>query len=82
MSSTYDRLVNLLSQGFGVEAHEVGPEDTFTDMELDSLALVELTLATQEEFGISLSDDDLNPHHTMAEAAEVVDTKLVTATSS
>ncbi|MEV8314373.1 phosphopantetheine-binding protein [Streptomyces sp. NPDC059900] len=78
MSSTYDRLVGLLTKGFGVEADEVAPENTFEDLELDSLALVELTLAAQEEFGITLTDDDLHAKNTMAEAAGVLEAKQVT----
>ncbi|MFD4628982.1 acyl carrier protein [Streptomyces sp. NPDC058284] len=78
MSSTYDRLVGLLAKGFGIEADEVVPENTFEDLELDSLALVELTLAVQEEFGISLTDDDLQAKSSLAEAAGVLDVKRVT----
>ncbi|MFH8560012.1 acyl carrier protein [Streptomyces sp. NPDC017988] len=77
MSSTYDRLVGLLAKGFGVEEGEVAPEDTFEELELDSLALVELTLAAQEEFGISLTDDDLHAKNTLSEAAHVLDAKQV-----
>jgi acyl carrier protein len=77
MSSTYDRLVGLLAKGFGIEAGEVVPENTFEELELDSLALVELTLAAQEEFGITLTDDDLHAKNTLAEAAGVLDAKQV-----
>ncbi|WP_030670581.1 acyl carrier protein [Streptomyces sp. NRRL B-1347] len=77
MSSTYDRLVGLLAKGFGVEPGEVAADDTFEGLELDSLALVELTLAVQEEFGVTLTDDDLQAKNTLADAAEVLDAKLV-----
>ncbi|GAB2819356.1 acyl carrier protein [Streptomyces daliensis] len=79
MNSTYDRLTGLLATGFGIEAGEVTPESTFEDLELDSLALVELALATQEKFGVSLSEDDLRTQSTLAEAAEVVDAKQASA---
>ncbi|GAA2979973.1 acyl carrier protein [Streptomyces fulvorobeus] len=78
MSSTYDRLVGLLAKSFGIEPDEVAPEDTFESLELDSLALVELTLVAQEEFGISLTDDDLHAKSSLTEAAGVLDAKQVT----
>ncbi|MER6159598.1 phosphopantetheine-binding protein [Streptomyces sp. NPDC001868] len=78
MSSTYDRLVGLLAKGFGIDADEVSPGNTFEELELDSLALVELTLAAQEEFGITLTDDDLHARSSLTEAADVLDAKQVT----
>ncbi|QDQ09658.1 acyl carrier protein [Streptomyces spectabilis] len=78
MSSTYDRLVGLLAKGFGIEPGETAPDNTFDELELDSLALVELTLAVQEEFGLTLTDDDLQAKNTLADAADVLDAKLVT----
>ncbi|MBH5334681.1 acyl carrier protein [Streptomyces pactum] len=78
MSSTYDRLVTLLTNGFGIEPGEVSPETTFEELDLDSLALVELTLAAQDEFGIQLADDDLHAANTLAQTVEVLDSKLVT----
>ncbi|MEV0522458.1 phosphopantetheine-binding protein [Streptomyces sp. NPDC050439] len=77
-TTTYDRFVGLLTKGFGVEADEVSPESTFADLELDSLALVELTLAAQEEFDITLTDDELQATSTMAHTAGILDAKLVT----
>ncbi|QKW05286.1 acyl carrier protein [Streptomyces sp. NA04227] len=77
MSSTYDRLVTLLAEGFGIEPEEVQPETTFADLDLDSLALVELTLAAQEEFGISLGDEDLHATNSMAQTVDVLESKTV-----
>ncbi|MEU2506628.1 acyl carrier protein [Streptomyces sp. NPDC007863] len=74
--NTYDRLVQLLVGNFGFEAEEVNPADTFSKLELDSLALVELTLVVQQEFGIKLSDDDLEADETLERAATVIESKL------
>lgn len=78
MNSTYDRLVTLLTNGFGIEPGEVSPETTFEELDLDSLALVELTLSAQDEFGIQLADDDLHAANTLAQTVEVLESKLVT----
>ncbi|MBB1244030.1 acyl carrier protein [Streptomyces durbertensis] len=79
MSDTYPRLVQLLVDNFGFETDEVNPDDTFSALELDSLALVELTLTVQQEFGVKLSDDDLDADSTLGQAVEVIEQKLVAA---
>jgi acyl carrier protein len=79
MSDTYERLVQLLVDNFGFEAGEVAPEDTFSKLELDSLALVELSLIAQQEFGIELTDDDLESEGTLEQAVKVIESKLVVA---
>ncbi|GHC91276.1 acyl carrier protein [Streptomyces flavofungini] len=75
MSNTLTRLVTLLAKGFGFETHEVAATQTFNDLELDSLALVELTLAIQSEFGIKLSDEELRANSTITQAVQLIDAK-------
>ncbi|GGQ48982.1 acyl carrier protein [Streptomyces mutabilis] len=79
MSDTYERLVQLLVKNFGFDTDEVAREDTFSKLELDSLALVELTLAVQQEFKIKLTDDDLDANDTMEQAVKVIESKPVVA---
>ena len=76
MSDVYERFVGLL-KGFGAEAEEVSESTTFMDLEFDSLALVELTLAVQQEFGVPVGDEELTPEDSMAQAAKVIEAKLV-----
>ncbi|MFD1660499.1 acyl carrier protein [Streptomyces caeni] len=78
MSDVYERFTSLLS-GFGIQDSEVEPDHTFSQLEFDSLALVELTLAAQDEFGVQIGDDEVNPEDTIAQVAKVIETKLVAA---
>ncbi|MFC9244743.1 acyl carrier protein [Streptomyces sp. NPDC057136] len=78
MSDVYNRMVKLLQTGFGLEADEITPDQTFSDLELDSLALVELSLAAQEEFGVPVNDEDISAQDTISQAAEVIAAKGVT----
>jgi acyl carrier protein len=75
MTDAYDRLTQLLAHGFGLEAGELKPQDTFGHLEMDSLALVELTVAAEEEFGILLTEKEVGPHSTLAQAARVIEEK-------
>ena len=76
MSDTYDRLVTLLVRVVGLEADEISPDVTFRQLEVDSLALVELGLAAQQEFGTEIQDDDLELDATVTAVAEMVERKL------
>lgn len=54
--SILDRIQKIIEDETGIEA-EVTMESTFEDLELDSLDLVELTVACEDEFEIELSLD-------------------------
>jgi acyl carrier protein len=75
MSDVYQRFVKLLS-GFGIQADEVQPDTTFNHLEFDSLALVEIAVASQGEFGVSVDNDDLTAGSTIAQAVEMIEAKL------
>lgn len=79
MSDTYDRLVDLLVRVCGLETDEITPDVTFRKLEVDSLALVELALAAQQEFGTPIGDDELELDATVADAAAMVEKKVAEA---
>ncbi|MGA4851476.1 acyl carrier protein [Streptomyces sp. G5(2025)] len=78
MNDVYERFVGLLS-GFGIETDEVRHDSTFSELEFDSLALVEISLALQNEFGVAVDDDELRAEDTMDQAVKVIEAKLVSA---
>lgn len=78
MSDVYERFTGLLA-AFGIQQNEVEPEHTFSQLEFDSLALVELTLAAQDEFGVQIGDDEFSAEDTVAQVVKVVEAKLVSA---
>jgi acyl carrier protein len=53
----YDLLVELLTEHLGVPADEVRPEATLEDLEVDSLALVELVVVIEDKLGVALDFD-------------------------
>ncbi|MBT2384967.1 acyl carrier protein [Streptomyces sp. ISL-11] len=76
MSDTYQRLASLLVKHCGLEADEVTPDATFRSLEVDSLALVELSLAAEQEFATQIGEDDLDLDGTVADAAAVITAKI------
>jgi acyl carrier protein len=72
MNTVYDRLAMLITGGFGIPEREISPQVTFGDLELDSIALVELALAVEEEFGVKIPDGELSDTDDLARAAHLI----------
>jgi acyl carrier protein len=75
MSTVQDRLNALLVNRFGVQEHDLSKNITFTDLDLDSLTLVELGLAVQKEFGVSIEDDEIKPEDNVCHLVEMIASK-------
>ena len=66
MATVFERVKKIIVEQLGVEEEEVRLEASFTDdLNADSLDLVELVMAFEEEFG-----DDSNPLEIPDEDAE------------
>ncbi|WP_052862852.1 phosphopantetheine-binding protein [Streptomyces niger] len=57
MHDTYELITRCLAQHLGIESETLAPQRTFTDLQMDSLALVELVVVLEEETGAQLSED-------------------------
>ena len=80
MSETYDRVKGIIVELLGVDAEKVTPEARFReDLEADSLDLVELIMAFEEEFGGEISDEDAQTITTVGQAVEYIDTRMKVA---
>jgi acyl carrier protein len=66
----YDLVERILVETFGVPAEEVSPEVTFESLDLDSLDLVELTMAIEDETGITIEDEEVEDIRTVRDAVE------------
>ena len=73
MSTTYERLKKLVVEQLGVEEDEVKPEASFVDdLKADSLAVVELVLALEQEFKIEIPDEDTEKIKTVGDAINYI----------
>ena len=52
-------------------AREATPDNTWSELDVDSLDLVELVKALEDKFGITISDDDLKPIESVGAAIEL-----------
>ena len=57
--SVADKVKSIIAEQLGVEASEVTDTASFTDdLGADSLDIVELVMAFEEEFGMEIPDED------------------------
>ena len=69
--STADKVKAIIVDLLGVEEEKVQPAASFReDLEADSLDLVELIMAFEEEFGGEISDEEAQKITTVGEAVE------------
>jgi acyl carrier protein len=59
---------DILVADFGIPADEITPDVTFEALGLDSLDVVDLTLAIEEQVGIKLEDEELEDVKTVGDA--------------
>lgn len=77
-SPVYDKVKELLVEKFGVAEDEVSPEATFSDLDLDSLDLVEFALAAEEELGVRISDEEAEQLDTLDDTVKLLEEKGAT----
>ena len=76
-SEIESRIKNLLVSELGLDEAKVSLAATFEeDLEVDSLGVVELLMALEDEFGVKIPDEEAEEIGTVGEAVDVVATKL------
>ena len=75
---TFDDIKRILVDRVGLNEDDVvdDPNATFDSMGLDSLAFVEVQLAMQQDYGITIEDEDAERITTVGEAIAFVNEKL------
>ena len=72
-----DRVKSIIVEQLGVDEEEVTLEASFTDdLGADSLDIVELVMAMEEEFDIEIPDDDAEKIQTIGDAIAYLKEKV------
>ena len=72
--SVAEKVKSIIVEQLGVEADEVTSEASFTeDLGADSLDIVELVMAFEEEFGVEIPDDAAEKITTVRDAIDYID---------
>jgi len=76
-SEIESRIKNLLVSELGLDGEKVSAEARFEeDLEVDSLGVVELLMALEDEFGVKIPDEEAGEIGTVGEAVDIVVAKL------
>jgi len=74
MSDTAERVKKIVVEHLGVEADKVTEDASFIDdLGADSLDIVELVMAFEEEFGVEIPDDAAEKISTVSDAIKYID---------
>ena len=72
--STFEKVRDIVVDQLGVEADEVSIESTFIDdLGADSMDIVELIMAFEEEFGIEIPDEAAEKIKTVQDVVSYID---------
>lgn len=63
------RIINIVNDALGVEA---SVEDTFDDLYVDSLDLVEIIIECEQEFGYPIKDDKVQNLKTVGDLVNLI----------
>jgi len=77
MSDITSRVITVVAEQLSVEASEIRPESSFQDdLGADSLDLVELIMAMEEEFDIKIDDEAAQKLKTVQLAVDFINDSL------
>ncbi len=73
----FSKVKEIVVEQLGVDEEDVTPDASFIDdLGADSLDIVELIMAFEEEFDIEIPDEDAEKITTVGEAIEYIESKI------
>ena len=77
MAAVEEKIRSIIAEQLSVAMEEVLPEASFTDdLGADSLDIVELVMAIEEEYGLEISDDEAERIQTIQDAITYVEERV------
>ncbi len=77
MTSLEDKIKQIIVQELGLEEDDLAPEKSFIeDLGLDSLDVMTLAMAIEEEFDIEVPDDDVEEIKTIQNVIDYLEKRL------
>ena len=71
------KLTDLLVDELGIERDDINNDAKFEeDLDVDSLGVVELLMALEDNFGVKIPDEEAEQITTVGEAVDLVELKL------
>ncbi len=75
-AEVFEKVKSIIIDQLGVDGSAIKPEVSFlNDLGADSLDIVELVMAFEEEFGLEISDEDAEKILTVGDAVTYISSK-------
>ena len=72
-----DKIMDLLAKQLRIDANTLSPDTNIVeDLGADSLDIVEMLMAIEENFGITVSDEEAVTLKTIADVADFIEKKI------
>lgn len=72
--ATFEKVKEIIVDQLGVEEEDVKIETSFTDdLEADSLDIVEMIMALEEEFDLEISDEEAEKMNTVQDVVNYIE---------
>ena len=68
----FEKVADIVAETISVDADELTVETTFESLSADSLDLIQLVSAIEEDLGITIDDDDLTSIKTLGDAVTMI----------
>ncbi len=69
----FEKVRSLISEQLDIDEDKITPETTFEEIDADSLDVVELVMALEEEFDIEIADEAVENIKTVADIINYIE---------
>ena len=77
MLATTEKIREILAAQLDIDEDKIGADTNIAeDLGADSLDVVELMMSIEEEFGITIDEEDVRSFHTVGDVACYIDERL------
>ena len=76
VTNMYEKLVAFAAEHLELDPSEITPESTFESLGIDSLDVVELLAALEEEYNIMITDERVRDLFTVKDVADFIEALL------
>jgi acyl carrier protein len=74
VSATLEGLAAIVNEVAGTPIDDITPEKSFVDdLDIDSLSMVEVVMACEDKFGVSIPDGEVKNLKTVGDAVAYID---------